>query len=250
MLGSYVLRFDGYADFVVDRKTNKIICYSKKKLQSSTIEHLLLDHLLPRLLSNDSWLVLHAGSVANEKGAIGFIGETGIGKSTLSTFLGQNGYSIVTDDCLVLKHDKDNFIAYPSYGSVRLNPDMARALIGDYKDLPYVAEYSGKIRLDPDNGRYINQEKPNRLRALFFLNNSNQNNAIDSVSIKRLSQRNVFSRLLKNTFRLDPTDKKSTIREYKILTSLVTCLPAYVLSYERQQGQLKEVLRAIQEMFV
>ena len=48
-------------------------------------------------------LVLHAGAVEVDGGVIGFVGETGLGKSTLVRFLAGREYSFVADDLLPVR---------------------------------------------------------------------------------------------------------------------------------------------------
>ena len=50
-------------------------------------------------------LVLHAGAVGIDGAVVGFIGESGVGKSTLGKFLAGRGHVLVSDDLLPVRLD-------------------------------------------------------------------------------------------------------------------------------------------------
>jgi len=84
------------------------------------------------------WPVLHASCVGVGAGAIGILGESTAGKSTLSASLVAAGCSLVSDDLLPLVRSKAGFVAYPSAASTRLWPDSAAQFVDDIAALERV----------------------------------------------------------------------------------------------------------------
>ena len=66
----YILRFIDIAEFLINEENNKILFFPNQGTKSTTIEHLLLDQVLPRLISRKNYLVIHAGAISSDFGAI------------------------------------------------------------------------------------------------------------------------------------------------------------------------------------
>jgi hypothetical protein len=95
----------------------------------------ILGPIFAVLLRQRGLLVLHASSVAIDGEAIGFLGHSGWGKSTLATAFYNQGYSLLTDDVMAIQLGEDNPITLPGYPHVRLLPDSATSLGYDFEAL-------------------------------------------------------------------------------------------------------------------
>jgi hypothetical protein len=82
-------------------------------------------------------LVLHASAVDTDEGVIGFVGASRSGKSTLTRYLSDQGWSLVSDDLLPVR-----FAPGPSIPT----PEGARALIALYF---LHREPSDEVTVDP-----------------------------------------------------------------------------------------------------
>src|SRR6266511_3446308 len=69
----YLLRFHGRADFAIDPGRRSIVGWRRAPATPTTLRHLLLDQIMPLVLSRDR-LVLHASAVATPRGAAAFVG--------------------------------------------------------------------------------------------------------------------------------------------------------------------------------
>lgn len=104
-------------------------------LQSSTddpdlVAHLLLDHVIPRLVSLRGDLMLHAAGAVGPSGrAQLFLGPSGMGKSTLVTALAAAGWPLLDDDGIRVIRHNGSWHAVPGYAGVRLFPDSAEAVV-------------------------------------------------------------------------------------------------------------------------
>src|SRR5262245_25522327 len=98
---AYTLGAPGVADFSIDDEACRIVGRAAEGAARETIEHLLIDQVLPRVLAHRGRLVLHAGGVRTPFGAIAFLGESGAGKSTLCSAMNRAGHRLLGDDGLV-----------------------------------------------------------------------------------------------------------------------------------------------------
>jgi ABC-type multidrug transport system fused ATPase/permease subunit len=87
----YLLRFQEMADFAVSRDAREILCYAASDTPSETVRHLLLDQVLPLVLSSRGQLVVHGSAVLTPGGTIAFVGDSGSGKSTLASSFTEDG---------------------------------------------------------------------------------------------------------------------------------------------------------------
>lgn len=88
----------------------------------------ILGPALGLLLQQRGCLVLHAGAVAVDGGAVLFLGAPGWGKSTTVAAMYGQGYGLLTDDMAVIKVEGQVIRVLPGIPHVRLLPDMAATL--------------------------------------------------------------------------------------------------------------------------
>jgi len=129
-------------------------------LASDMEQHLLFDHVLPLVLARQGALVLHGGVISREGVAVVLVGPTGAGKSTLTAYAGQKGWTVGGDDG-ALVHLSNPPTVEPTYSTIRLTPTSARLLGLDADAKPSVV---GKIRLAPQRGSF--RQAPVRLIAV------------------------------------------------------------------------------------
>ena len=165
---AYLLRFPDLADFQVSARGDCIDCRPRRNLPAATLRHLLLDQVLPLVLSRSTaGLVLHASAASVPRaGTVAFLGPSGAGKSTLIAALQAHGCSIVTDDCLSVIRSGSGFDALPGYSGLRLWPDTMSAL-GTDGAAGSVAHYSDKKRITHD--AVVFESLPTRLCGVFQL---------------------------------------------------------------------------------
>ena len=87
---------------------------------------------------------LHASCVAVDDRAIALLGRPGAGKSTTAAAFAQLGYSVLSDDVVVLDDRNGQFRVQPGYPRVNLWPDSVHALFGSEDALPPITPTWGK----------------------------------------------------------------------------------------------------------
>ena len=250
---SYIIRFPELCSFRIRPREMRIDCAPASDAAESTIAHLILDHAIPRLLSlTEGFVVFHASAVQVGERVLAVMGQSGQGKSTLAASLAAQGYPLLTDDCLVVRWDEGakQWLAQPSYQSVRLWPDSVEALGIPDTELREFAGYSTKKRTGRDvDFRFASAGLP--LAACFVLPQSTEPAHLGEPELRPLTVNNAFVALAGAVFRVDPVDAAVNRREFEVLTSLTGSVRFWSLEYERKYAWLPIVqaamIKAIQD---
>lgn len=236
---TYVLAFPDLATFAILDGGKRVLCRPDPDTPPETLRHLFLDQVVPVLLSAWGKLVLHASGVAGPDGTLGFIGVAGAGKSTMAAGFLADGYSVVTDDCLIVESGDDGFTIRSNYPGLRLWPETAEAVLGDGLTTADVAHYTRKKRVA------ASQEQPERLplRRLYLLAESEAGSS--EISIETVPPAEAFIELIKYTFRLDVTDRKRLVEEFGPFSRLVNSGYVKRLRYPREISLLPQVRKLV-----
>ena len=241
--GSYLLDFPKVARFEIDKRTRLINGYRMTGTPVSTIRHLLLDQVLPRLFAHFYYYsVLHASCVEVEGKSICFLGDTGWGKSTLAAGFKTAGYPLMTDDCVQVCLKDGAPVAQASYHSVRLFPDSIEALnVVGSKDAKAATHYSAKKRfLRPA------QTVTLPIGAFFIMTAPNQCQECSETEISSMSKTKAILELLKNSFCLDLHDNPFLQNQFQQISAITTSgIPVYLLKHPRQFEKLEATVHSI-----
>jgi len=230
---TYSLTYPGLASFTVSRDGRQVICHSSEGTSELTIRHLLLDQVLPLVLSRQGASVFHGSAVALPSGAAVFIGKSGQGKSTLAGFFARQGFPLLADDCIVFSQHADQLLVHPAYPGVRLWGDSLDFLDGSEADHPFVMEgrpkrrFAAALQFAPD---------PVPLRRFYFLTPS----ATPEMRIEKLIGADVVRHMLESQFVLDPQDEKELRTSFEGATSIARTGLCYRLSIPRDYARLAE----------
>ncbi|MGA2411065.1 MAG: hypothetical protein ABSG46_11840, partial [Candidatus Binataceae bacterium] len=237
----YLLRFHGLADFLIDLGGQRVTCVAATANTSPvTLRHLVIDHVLPRVLNLLGFDALHATAVVIGDGACAFVAEAGTGKSTIAASFHIAGYPAFCDDCLVLR-DTDPVTALPAYPGVRLWEEAFRALGGAAADsaIP-VAQYTGKTRHLGGAEGFCGEPLP--LARIYLLQRENQtnlpgnkafgassglNNADAAIlpSLEPMKPGEAFAGLIAATFPLDISDSAMLGRHFRMVSRVAAEVP-------------------------
>ncbi len=246
----YLLRFPGLGDFLVTDGGRVISCAPEPKTPIRTIRHLLLDQVLPLVLSAFGRLVLHAGAVEVEAGALLFLGASGAGKSTLVGALCQRGARLLADDCVVVDIEDGHALAVPSYAGLRLWPSSVTALYQDGAESREVAHYTEKRRVASSDGRLPHAFRAVPIAGMYVLDpidpdDQAHDSNIGSATVVRLGGRDACMTLIKSAFQLDVTDPAATCRSFQQVGHLASICSISRLQYPREFSHLPAVVDAV-----
>lgn len=245
---SYLLRFPELADFIVCTYEKQLRCYPEPGTPLETIRHLLLDQVIPVVLATLGKLVLHASAVVTPEGAIAFMGISGWGKSSLTASFTQQGFPLLTDDCLVLEEKGEEIFGIPSYPGLRLWDDVVCALFEHEQGLSDVAHYTDKKRLGLNSStnsqlRFCTDSVP--LRRIYVLAPPDSGGDTKGINITPISSQQVFIELVSYAYKLDITDRERLREEFDCLGRVAALPLFYRLAFPRDFSLLTEVRESI-----
>lgn len=225
-----LLRAPGQCDFLIDPDAGTIAVDGKVGLDVHTLEHLLLDQALPRLLAARGHLMAHASLVQIGAHCVAFLGRSGWGKSTLAGLLHRRGFTALCDDCARLDLSAGMVLATPAYPGMRLYADSIAQAFEDSPDTTPVADYSAKqrvigLRLLPE------QLAPRPLAALYLLDAPDQ--GITTPTLEPLTRAVSCMALVEHGFRLDPTVASATAQVLRQASGIADVIPTHRLRYPR-----------------
>jgi hypothetical protein len=129
-------------------------------------QRLLIAQALPFAAVLRGLEVLHASAVVAKQGAVGFLGPSGAGKTSLALALCRRGASFLADDVLAIEAGKGSLIGHPGAAIAGVDHPEADSLLGD-------GRLSQDDVLAADSRERVVQihaaAAPTEIAALFFL---------------------------------------------------------------------------------
>lgn len=149
-------------------------------------------------------LCLHGNALTKGSRTVLLIAPSGTGKSTLSSYLMQNGFQLLTDDMVALHKEEHSkgYLIYPSWPVMRLWPDSLKHVAKSNDDLVDVHQgFSKKVVPLPNNSF---KGGPKKLTDIILLNrqdslNSENNKLNSTIEVTPLEGGAAVIALLTNT---------------------------------------------------
>lgn len=135
----------------------KITYFLKEGGNPAYLRNYILGWGMSMLALQRGILAMHCSAVADERGAILICGESGAGKSTMTTAFLENGYRLMADDmAFVEAKPGEKALASPAFPYQKLCRDAALATGYNLEELIYIDEdkdkflvpYKGYFKLD------------------------------------------------------------------------------------------------------
>lgn len=240
--GGYVMRFPEFADFEISRDAHTVVCHPVAETEAQTIEHLYLNQVLPMVLGRQGTLTFHGSAVEVDAGAVAFMGQSGLGKSTLALSFATNGFRFLADDGLVIDDAGEQVIARPSHPSIRLWQDSKDALSPRDADEASALPYTAKCRINAGGG-IVFCDEPRPLSAVFIL----EDEGARDVQLERIRPADALIRWVRHSFMLDVEDDDLVAGHFERVSRLVTKIPCYSLDFPRRFDQLPDLRQMIVE---
>lgn len=248
----YLLQFPDLAEFRIHDSGKKINYRVNDGVPLDSLRHLIIDQVIPRVLGQKGHLVLHAAACEISHGeAIAFLGESGMGKSTLVSSFHQNGSRLISDDCILLDIDDDSAKIIPNYFGVRLFEDSAQEIYQKGVANLSVAHYTSKKRFLISEGADTGTIEDNcaRLSAVFVLSGSDKRFEHGEVQAKRIAGAGELMSLIEQVFLLDPTDMSVIEKQFRNIGRIMDLgVPVYKLEYPRRHAELDIVRNRIMKL--
>jgi hypothetical protein len=242
----YRLSFPRQAEFLIARDTTLPIAVYYRVLRTGLgdvdLRHLLLDHVLPRVLAHAGHMMLHGALLSVDGIGVAILGPSGAGKSTLAAALAGTGAELLSDDGLLIEARRDRIWATATYPSLRLWPDSLAQLYATPPVTSPMGLRSAKRRVDVPP-HVASGSVP--LGCVFVLDGE----AEGGPSSSPVSPAQACMTLVANTFQLDPSDPIVAGRALAAIRRVVNQVPVHALRHPRRFDGLTAVCDRIHSAF-
>jgi hypothetical protein len=220
----HAVEFPGRATFAFDERSIEL--RKDEAHDPDHVAHLLIDHVVPRVVALRGDLMLHAsGAVAPTGHAHLFLGHAGAGKSTVVTRLARTGWPLLDDDGVRVVQGADGlFRACGGTPDVRLFPDVAQELLPGVTPGAPTSFGSSKRRYRADAGSLAVATAPAPLGAIFVLEGEDH-----SSGPTRLSFGEAVSAITRHGFHLTSRPEDVARRVFEQATAVGSTVPAWRL---------------------
>jgi hypothetical protein len=238
--GSVHIRDDEVFETVVSADGGRAVCRRLGRLDDRTFEASLLNFVVSTSLTLRGEEPLHATVVDLDGRAVGLLGPSGVGKSTLAASLIGQGADLVTDDLLRLTFESGRAIAHPGPYRLKLFEEPAQRLLPVAAQHGEFGSLSGKVLMQPSPVA-PSPEAAHPLAALFWLGDSEEEQVDGGVTARRLTGMAVAKALIASTMNIRYHAPDRLSRQLRFAERVSRVLPVYALRYRRDYGLLDQV---------
>jgi hypothetical protein len=187
-------------------------------------------------------VTLHASAAITDHGAVAFLGQKGMGKSTTVANMMKNGYPMITDDVLPVVTSTAPPWTSPGEKIFKLWPDSASATIG--QDHPHLKElYDGTEKRVGEKDDVLPQTIP--INSLYFLEYSKKEQE-NTVSIDKISKSQSHIQLVKNSYSLRFLGKEGVYPWYfESINKIISEVPSFRLTRTPDLDNLDEAVSKV-----
>jgi len=239
--GHYLVEYPSGFSFAINKAGNDIIASPNGALDPH-MRGSILNNILGIALYLGGAMVLHGGAVRNGRGCIGFLGHSGVGKSTLVSWFLINGHALVTDDIIVPEICGNSVMLAPGYPGTRLWDDNL-ALFEEFSDKSLPGHSANrKHSVSFINHELVDFEKsPIPLEKLFILERGSPELVLQQISghaaLLALSHHTMGGRLIREL--PNPGQRLAT------LARIAERSPVYTLAYPDGIEHLESIRQAV-----
>lgn len=146
--GGYVARFYGICDFRMNRDRTHLVVHADPRASAQLAGVLLAGNIAAVLLGLAGHASLHASAVVLDGMAIAFVGDTGMGKSTLAALFCAEGATLLADDVLRVETVGESCRCFHGTTELRLRP-AAEEIAARFPPSRRSTTADGRIALRP-----------------------------------------------------------------------------------------------------
>ncbi|MDO5291866.1 MAG: hypothetical protein Q4F05_03855 [bacterium] len=166
----------------------------------------ILGYAISMLLLQRNILTIHCSAIANNEGAVLIAGESGAGKSTITTSFLNKGYKLLADDIAAVTVDEEGkVLAYPAFPYQKLCRDGVKREKININGLLCIDEEKDKF-LVPRGEQFINQPMIVKAMVILGVNDGAGISVDEEVGVNKLFaiRENLFLRRLRGDWLARP----------------------------------------------
>ena len=250
---SLYMRWENCLELLVSADGKTVACGNLSNHPFEAFDAYLSNFAVSAALLQQGEEPLHATVVAKGDDAVGFIGASGRGKSTLAAHFVARGWDLVTDDMLRVTFEGSKVVAHSGPHRLKLYKDSAeRCLDSADCDGPFnptcqelVNSLSNKLIFQLPNRTTIR-----RTRHLFALLRLDYlANETDSIGeLVPLGGQEMFTTILSSTMNSRYQTRGRLQRQFQFAERLVRSVPVYRLAYPRRYDAISDTVEKICKM--
>ena len=187
-------------------------------------------------------LAIHCSAVADKDGAVLIAGESGAGKSTVTTAFLEKGYRLMADDMAFVEINQEKkAVAKPAFPYQKLCRNVAIEKGHELEDLIYINEEKDKF-LVPFDGEFLLDEVPVKAFVMLGIRDTEEviSSKVEGISKFPVFTQNLFLRkLLKR-------DKYPSSVAQKCLET-ASLVPTYFVGRPKEVDTVSEVISKVFE---
>lgn len=244
----YLLKIHGYLDFKISSNGRYITYYPK----STTLrEHIWIGLFGPALslaLRLQEIITLHSSAIAYQDQAIVFLGDSGVGKSTLSAaFAIEDKYDLITDDVLPIYQTGQEFYAAPGVPWIKLWPEVCNYFLENELEFTKVSPEIEKRYVPYSSDKVCICSRTCQLGRIYLLEPFAPTIPKKEIAIQPISPLEATFALVKHTFHGYALEGKILAKELRAYTRLASQVPVYRIFYPKNFEVLTSVRSVILE---
>ncbi len=235
--GSMYLRWRGLFEFLVAPSGRTVRWRKLGRTAEESFRSYLLGQVLSFALLARGREPLHASAVAVGDRVIAFLGDCGLGKSSLAAAFVGAGFPLVTDDLLVLEKSRGAYLVQTGLPRIKLYPAIARRLLGVRRQGPRLNPGTAKMIVPLSEERAARRPLP--LDTLYVLARAR------GVEIAPLSRAGAMLEIVRATFNSVEMDRQRLARQFEFARRLAGAVRVRRLAYPRRLAAIARVRDAV-----
>ncbi|MFN8531406.1 MAG: hypothetical protein U0670_22610 [Anaerolineae bacterium] len=229
--------------YILNQDGTEIWVQASPKLSMGYIMDYLLSTVASFLLHLRHRIALHASGIVIGDEAVLFVGNSGMGKSTLAASYALRGHEVVTDDIAGIYRQGSDYFVAPGFPFLRLWQTSTSALLGVEESLPTLAPDWHKQFLDLQGSDYHFAQDLVKLGRIYVLHSRS-----DKPTAQRMNYASAISALMSFNFLSNIFKKSLYAADFHAISTLIKSVPVFELTVPdmiEQLGSLDPILMAV-----
>lgn len=235
-----IFRIDNQGTYLIENG-NKITIEEAVGCDFQLIKAYLLGTSFGLLLKQRNIIAIHGSSILINNKAVIFTGESGAGKSTITTTFRKNGFKFLSDDVSAIEINEDKIIVNPAYPQQKICRDVMERMDYNLNDFKQIDECREKY-IVPAKESFTYSSK--ELIVICEIEES----YFDNVSIEEVVEGDKIKLIMKNIYRNEIFFRIGIEKEYfKKVIELAKNIKVYKIFRPRNKFSVNDQIRLILE---